>query len=164
MTSRLALILPLGEITADNSGPWSDSNPIVIQCLKKTELANWISPGSVLSYNPARQKRTSWYLQIVIQPIVRKELVEKLDRESTWLQVCHMISSVSVAFSENGGGGGCDKVIKHLFENSFFSLIHVKDFLWESFWELGRIKKCINSADWSVISCCRIKIFIFTST
>ena len=24
---------------------------------KKTELANWISPGSLRSYNPARQKR-----------------------------------------------------------------------------------------------------------
>ena len=29
----------------------------MIQCLKKPELANWISPGSVRSYNPARQKR-----------------------------------------------------------------------------------------------------------
>ena len=54
--SRLAQILPLSEITADNSGPWSDSNPIVIQCLTKTELANWINPGSIRSYNPARQK------------------------------------------------------------------------------------------------------------
>ena len=35
VTSRLALILPPSEITADNSGSRSDLNPIVIQCLKK---------------------------------------------------------------------------------------------------------------------------------
>ena len=34
---------------------------MVIQCLKKTELANWISPRSVRSYNPARQKRALGY-------------------------------------------------------------------------------------------------------
>ena len=70
MTSRLALILPPSEITADNSGSWLDSNPIVIQCLKKTELANWTSPGSVRSYNPAWQKRalTDWDAQSDVQP------------------------------------------------------------------------------------------------
>ena len=59
--SRLAQILPLSEITADNSGPWSDSNPIVIQCLTKTELTDLINPGSIRSYNPAWQKYASSY-------------------------------------------------------------------------------------------------------
>ena len=66
VTSWLALILTLSEITADNSGSWSDSNPIVIQCLKKTELSNWISPGSVRSYNPVRQKRALYYTYLRI--------------------------------------------------------------------------------------------------
>ena len=60
VTSRLALILPPSEITADNSGSWSDSNPIVIQCLKKTGSANWTTSRSKWDYNPIRltwQKR-----------------------------------------------------------------------------------------------------------
>ena len=54
--SGSARILPLSEITADYSGPQSDSNPIVVQCLTKTGSAHWTSPGSIWSYNPARQK------------------------------------------------------------------------------------------------------------
>ena len=60
VTSRLALILPLSEITADNSGSWSDSNPIVIQGLKKTGSGNWSRSRSEWDYNPIRltwQKR-----------------------------------------------------------------------------------------------------------
>ena len=57
VTSRLALILPPSEITADNSGSWSDSNPIVIQCLKKTGSANWTRSRSEWDYNPIRLTR-----------------------------------------------------------------------------------------------------------
>ena len=57
VTSRLALILPPSEITADNSGSWSDSNPIVIQCLKKTGSANWTRSWSEWDYNPIRLTR-----------------------------------------------------------------------------------------------------------
>ena len=57
VTSRLALILPPSEITADNSGSWSDSNPIVIQCLKKTGSANWTGSRSEWDYNSIRLTR-----------------------------------------------------------------------------------------------------------
>ena len=57
VTSRLALILSPSEITADNSGSWSDSNPIVIQCLKKTGSANWTRSRSEWDYNPIRLTR-----------------------------------------------------------------------------------------------------------
>ena len=52
----------LSEITADYSGPQSDSNPNEVQCLTKTGSAHRTSPESIRSYNPAQQKCTYNFL------------------------------------------------------------------------------------------------------